>query len=462
MNHQLLAGKVAVITGSGQGIGRGIAKYFSQCGAKVVTNNRHPYQDKSTTTTTVEKAQQPDDQKRSDAAQTAKEINDAGGTAFPCFADVSDPAGAKHLIETAIEKFGRVDILINNAAALGEGTVTKTDEGLWNKLVASKMTGAFNTMHYALPFMIKQGSGTILNSASNAWVGIANLAAYSAANAGLVGLTKASAKELLDSGITVNAYCPQAMSPGHLREFNKTINALKKQFGPAAQPSPAKLKAINREHGNPEKIGPFLAYLCTADGHQYSGDVFGVTANNEISYYNEPQVISQIKSNSEWSLSELKKIVPEELLKDYQPLSQRDNWNNQAADPLSKGKIFKRGKELAGFAGNGPDYVNLFIGPNDPSKCSVGNVTMAPGTHSNWHQHGGKQLLLVTGGHGLYQEWGQAVQKVKAGDVIEVPRGTKHWHGADHQHWFTCIGMILNADYTTKDCGPVTNYDQLD
>lgn len=463
MDNQLLAGKVAVITGSGQGIGKGIAKYFAKCGAKVVTNNRHPHHGPADNAGLSGEEQQRYNELRSDAEQTAEEINQAGGTAVACFADVSDPAAAQRLVETAVDNFGRIDILVNNAAVLGEGTVTDTSEQLWDKLVTSKMTGTFNTMRAALPLMLKQHSGTILNSASNAWVGIANLAAYSASNAGLVGLTKASAKELLDSGITVNAYCPQAMSPGHLLEFNKTIAALKQKFGPAAQPSAAKMKAINQKHGNPEKLAPFLAYLCTADGRQYSGDVFGVTADNEISYYNEPKVISKIKKDGEWSPSELKTAVPNELLKNYVPLSKRDNWNNQTdADDLSQGTIFPRGKELPGFAGDGPDYVNLFLGPGDASRCTVGNVTMAPNTHSNWHEHGGTQLLLVTGGQGLYQEWGQPVRHLKAGDVIKAAPGIKHWHGADHQHWFTCIGMILNTDQATKDCGPVTDYDEIE
>lgn len=459
----ILKGKVAIVTGSGQGIGRGIAMYFAKCGAKVVTNNRRPYHQGS-----LPAGLDPADAAKyralsSDAEKTAHDIRTAGGEAAPCYADVSKPSEAQRLVEFAIHHFGRLDILVNNAAGLGEGTVASTSEQQWEKLINSKMTGAFNTMHFAIPQMVKQKAGTILNSASNAWVGIADLAAYSAGNAGLVGLTKASAKELIASGITVNAYCPQAMSPGHLLEFNKTIKSLKAKFGPAAQPSPQKMAAINKKHGDPEKLAPFLSYLCTGAGHHYSGDVFSVTADGEVSYFNDPKIIKTIKNQAGWTQEELQKAVPQELLSNYLPLAERDNWQNNAADSddLRNGVIFNRGQAISGFAGAGPAFVNLFIGPHHPSKCSVGNVTMAPGTHSNWHCHSGYQLLLVTGGQGFYQEEGKPVQRIKKGDVIEAAPGVKHWHGADQHHWFTCIGMILNAEGTTEDCGPVQNYQQL-
>lgn len=461
---QVLAGKVAVITGSGEGIGRGIALYFAKCGAKVVTNNRHSHHHDKADSHLSAAENKKYLSMMGDAEGTAKEIQSNGGEAVPCYADVTDPAAAKKLIQCAIDHFGRIDILVNNAATLGQGTVDNTKKADWDRLTQSKMTGAFNTMHKAIPIMQQQGAGTILNSASNAWTGIANLAAYSAANAGLVGLSKASAKELAKTGITVNAYCPQAMSPGHLREFNKTIDSLKKQFGAAAQPSKEKMAQINKAHGDPQRLAPFLAYLCTPEGHHYSGDVFSITTSGEIGYFSESQISNKIqKDDAPWTIDELQKAIPQQLLSHYLPLAERDNWNNnQGADKgLQNGVIFNRGKEIQGFAGEGPDYVNLFMGPQHPSKCSVGNVTMAPGTHSNWHRHFGYQLLLVTGGHGYYQEEGQPVQTLSAGDVVEVKPGVKHWHGADHQHWFTCIGMILNADKPTEDAGAVQDYDQL-
>lgn len=454
--EKILDGKVAVITGSGQGIGKGLALYFAKLGAKIVTNNRHPHKAKDAPNDLT--ALDPAARKRylqmqGDAESTARLIEDAGGEATPCYADVSQEADAQRLVQTAIDRYGRIDILINNAAGLGQGTVVNTSEDQWQAMTQAKMTGAFNTMRAALPHMLKQGSGTILNSASNAWVVMANLAAYSAGNAGVVGLTKAAAKELLKTGVTVNAYCPQAMSPGHLLEFTKTIDQLVAKFGAAAKPDEQKMKAIQHSHADPQRLGPFLAYLTTKAGHQYSGDVFSVTAGGEIGYFNESQIVQAIsKDDAPWTVAELAEAVPQRLLKDYVPLSERDNWNNDAGShaDLSHGVIFDRGTAIPGFAGDGKDYVNMFVGPHHPSKCSVGNVTMAPGTHSNWHRHFGYQLLLVTGGQGYYQEWGKPVRVLHPGDAVLVEPGVKHWHGATARHWFTLIGMILNADKPTE------------
>lgn len=191
-----LDGKVAIVTGSGQDIGRGIALFLASQGAKVVTNNRHPL---DRTKLAEEYKDLPEDERtrlismRGDAKSTADEIVAAGGEATPFFGDVSSYETAGKLVQCALDAYGRIDILVNNAAGLGQGTIVNTDEASWDKQTITKMKGAYNTIHHVVPHMIEQGGGTILNSASNAWTDITNLCAYSADNAGLVGLTKASA-----------------------------------------------------------------------------------------------------------------------------------------------------------------------------------------------------------------------------------------------------------------------------
>ena len=128
-----LEGKVAIVTGSGQGVGRGIAVFLAREGAKVITNNRKRGGVK------CEQGDMTTEEYREylklggDAETTAEYIRSEGGEATPFFGDVSDHATAKRMIEFAVETYGRLDILINNAAGLGQGTIMDTTEELWQK-----------------------------------------------------------------------------------------------------------------------------------------------------------------------------------------------------------------------------------------------------------------------------------------------------------------------------------------
>lgn len=111
--------------------------------------------------------------------------------------------------------------------------------------------------------------------------------------------------------------------------------------------------------------------------------------------------------------------------------------------------------------GEAEAYLNMLVGFDDPIGCSIGSVTFGPGGHNDWHRHFGDQVLLVTGGEGLYQEWGKPAQKLKTGDVVVVPSGVKHWHGADPDSWFVHIGMIIREEKPTEGLEPLTQVDYL-
>lgn len=325
-----LQGKVAIVTGSGQGVGRGIAIGLAREGCKVITNNRKPG---GVSTAGYHREEMPEDEYRQmlelkgDAGSTAELICREGGEAVPFYGDVSDYETARAMIDFALQTYGRLDILINNAAGLGQGTVQTTQEKDWDYITLAKMKGAYNTMHFAVPVMIKQGFGRILNCASNAWVGTANLCAYSAANAGVVGLSKAVAAELAAHNITVNVYCPEANSPGHVVEFNKTIRSLEARLGRKMTMSEEKRREVEADHGPAENLGPILAYLCTEDAGFISGTVFTVKASGKISFFSEPAPVRQIqKPDSPWTVEELKKAFPEELLYDYQSRAVVRRW----------------------------------------------------------------------------------------------------------------------------------------
>ncbi|MBQ6585426.1 MAG: SDR family NAD(P)-dependent oxidoreductase, partial [Coriobacteriales bacterium] len=221
-----LDGKVAIVTGSGQGIGRGIAIGLAREGAKVVTNNRKPG---GFSSLAYDPASMPEEDYKQmlalsgDAEATVALITSEGGEAVAAYGDVSKWEDAQAIVQKAIDTWGRVDIIVNNAAGMGTGGITQISDVDWDKMTVTKMKGAFNMMKAAVPYMIKQGYGRIFNGSSDAWVGLPGNDAYSAGNAGIVGLTYAAAKELFRFGVTVNAYCPQGQSPAHAVEYNKML-----------------------------------------------------------------------------------------------------------------------------------------------------------------------------------------------------------------------------------------------
>lgn len=325
---KLLEGKVAVVTGSGQGVGRGIAILLAREGAKIVTNNLKPKAGRpaesafrasalgGTDPTFTEAESKKYGALYGDAESAADEIIREGGEAVPFYGDISDYDTSARLIQTAIDSYGRIDILVNNAAGLGFGPFVNVTEDDWSYQLAAKLNGSFNCMTHAVPNMIRQKYGRILNTASDAWTGFASLSAYSAANAGLVALTKSTAKELAQDGITVNAFCPQAASPGHV-SFSATLRTMLQGAGSPMKIDDERMKESEEQHGPAENL-TFLAYLSSEEAAKISGAVFSVTGGGHISLYSEPVHISRIDKDGEpWTIEELRTEVPQKLLKDY-------------------------------------------------------------------------------------------------------------------------------------------------
>jgi len=290
-----LKGRVAVITGSGQGIGKAIAVALAQEGAGVVTNNRRP------------------GTSGGDAETAAKEIRDAGGRAVAFFGSVSEFDTAQKLVQTAVDNFGRLDIVVNNAGADAPKMVWNMSEEEWDRSVDSFLKGSFNCIRHATPLMREQKWGRIINTTSTAWLGTVGHCNYGAAKAGLVGLTRAVAREMGRYGVTCNAYAPTAATRFTLSE--DIVAGFKKRYE-AGLMTKERFEELTNPPG-PETVAPFIVYLCTDEAANINGQVFDVTGNN-IALYSEPVKVKAIdKQEGMWTVEELIKEVPGVLLAGY-------------------------------------------------------------------------------------------------------------------------------------------------
>jgi len=290
-----LKDKVAVVTGSGQGIGKAVAVGLAMEGARVVTNNRRP------------------GTSGGDAETVAKEITEAGGQVVPFFGSISEFEGAQKLIQTAVDDFGRIDILVNNAGADAPRVVWNMTEEDWDRCLDSFLKGSFNCTRFACGIMREQRWGRIINTTSTAWLGTVGHCNYGAAKAGLVGLTRAVAREMGKYGVTCNAYAPTAATRFTISD--DIVAGFKKRYE-AGLMTKERYEELTKPP-KPETVNPFIVYLCTDEAAGINGQVFDVTGGN-IAIYSEPVKLKSIqKEKGLWTVEELIKQVPEVLLEGY-------------------------------------------------------------------------------------------------------------------------------------------------
>lgn len=236
-----LENKVAIVTGAGRGLGKGIVKKLAEEGAKVVAADMAPADD------------------------VVKEIEAAGGTAAAFCVNVSKQDEVKAMVEFAVEKFGTLDIMVNNAGINRDGMLHKMPVENWDTVIAVDLTGTFYGTQEAVKYMRGKGSGRIINISSGSWLGNIGQANYAAAKAGVVGLTKTAARENARKGITCNVICPGFI------ETDMTVK-LKEVNGGAAWDSMISRVPMGYA-GKPSDVGNLVAFLASDEASYITSEV---------------------------------------------------------------------------------------------------------------------------------------------------------------------------------------------
>lgn len=300
-----LKGRVALVTGSGRGIGRGVALLLAEEGASVVVADLGGEVDGTGTSS-------------GPADDVVREIQAAGGQAVADYSDVSSYAGAAHMVQTALDTYGRLDIMCHVAGVLRDRMVFNMTEDEWDIVLAVHLKGAFNTVSNAIKPMLQQGYGRILLFSSGAGLGNSGQANYSSAKEGMVGFSRALARELGPHGIAVNT-----IYPGGNTRMTQSIPTSTAQIraasgigtagaagAPAGQAPPPNL--LLTERMNALNNAPPVAWLCSEAGGMISGQVIG-TSGWQASRYSIRQVIRSLSSSRRWSVEELMDAVPNHL-----------------------------------------------------------------------------------------------------------------------------------------------------
>jgi NAD(P)-dependent dehydrogenase (short-subunit alcohol dehydrogenase family) len=290
-----LKGKVAVVTGAGRGIGRAEALLLAEEGAKVVVNDLGSGPDGAGAAA-------------SPADRVVKEIKGRGGEAVANYDSVAIPEGGDNIIKTALDAFGRLDILINNAGVLRDRMIFNMTPEEWDMVIKTHLYGHFHCTRPACAIFRKQRSGRIINTSSEVGLGNAGQANYSAAKEGIVGFTRTIARDMGKYGVTCNAIRPRAatrltISP----ELAAAIENAQAQG--TAMPAGAEVTAILRL---PEDIAPFVVYLATDEAANINGCTFLVTGD-QVALYSEPVATKTIYKAGVWTLNELSTVVPSTL-----------------------------------------------------------------------------------------------------------------------------------------------------
>jgi 3-oxoacyl-[acyl-carrier protein] reductase len=238
MTKRELDGKVAIVTGAGRNIGRAIALTLAECGASIVVNARS---------------------NRGEADAVAREIEVSGGKALVHIGNVADAGAVQGMADAAQQQFGRLDILVNNAALRREKPFAEMNYAEWREILDVTLDGTFHCVKACLPALRKSGAGAIVNIGGlSAHTGARDRAHVVTAKAGIVGFTRALAHDLADDGITVNCVVPGLIGTPRPKDKPEPAHHLTHQ-------------TISGQRGGPEDVAATVRFLCSPGARYITG-----------------------------------------------------------------------------------------------------------------------------------------------------------------------------------------------
>ena len=284
----LLKDKVAIVTGSGRGIGRGVARLMAQEGANVVVVDPGVNVDGSGFDQSI-------------AEQVASEIRESGGTAVACTESVTSMSGGERIVQTAVDNFGKLDIVVTVAGILRDRMVFNMTEEEWDDVIAVHLKGTFTVVKHACILFRQQRSGRVITfSSTSGLYGLSGQANYGAAKDGIAGLTRVVARDMGRYGVTANAISPAAATrmTGTVPEEAANLRAAR-----------GLTRSSSTMRGEPEDVAPMVTWLASDEASHVNGHVFHVT-EGLVTLFNEPEPVKTISKAGKWTVEELARVFP--------------------------------------------------------------------------------------------------------------------------------------------------------
>jgi len=300
-----LEGKAGIVTGAGRGIGRAVALLMAKEGASVIVNDLGAGREGQATAD------------RS-ADEVVEEIRTAGGEAVANYDSVASMAGGQSIVKTAVDAFGRVDIVVNNAGILRDRMIFNMTEEEWDAVIDTHLKGSFAVTRAAAPLMREQKWGRFINMTSTSGlIGNVGQANYAAAKLGIFGLTKATALDMARYNVTANCISPFA--------WTRMIGTIPTE----TEVQKARVEKIKKL--SPAHIAPVAAFLASDAAKDITGQVFGVRGK-EIMLFSHERPIMRLHHDEGWTVERLAEMFPGTLQHHLVPMVTSGQYFNY--DPL--------------------------------------------------------------------------------------------------------------------------------